>query len=401
MPDPVSDRLLTKPFLLVSAAATAFFIYVGVLVPIVPRFIEQDLNGGELGIGLNIAAFAVAAIAARPTIAALADRHGRRAVMIGGSLLAALAGVLAGMATTLPVFLALRALTGVGEAALFVGAATTIADLAPPHRRAEAASYFSVAVFGGIGVGPLLGEAVLGEDRFPLAFAVAAGFAVLAAIASLAVPTITRSGDGEPPRMRFLHPAAVGPGAVLGCGVAGFAVFAAFVPDHALDVGMSGSGALFATYSVVCLTVRIAGARLPERLGPRLSVTIALVTEAIALVLLAAVAEVWALWTAAAVIGFGLAFMYPSLMALTVNRVDARERAGAVSSFTMFFEIGSATGGLALGALAELTGKRVGFLGGVAMCVAGLVILRTRVVPADPPVQRAPVDVRYVPVAGD
>jgi len=42
---------------------------------------------------------------------------------------------------------------GLGEAALFVAAATLIADLSPPHRRAEAASYFSVAVYGGIGLG--------------------------------------------------------------------------------------------------------------------------------------------------------------------------------------------------------------------------------------------------------
>ena len=46
-------------------------------------------------------------------------------------------------------------------------------------------------------------------------------------------------------------------------------------------------------------------------------------------------------------IGVGMAFMYPSLMALTVNRVDDRERPVAISSFTMFFEIGTVTGGLA------------------------------------------------------
>ena len=62
--------------------------------------------------------------------------------------------------------LALRGVMGIGEAAVFVGAATLVADLSPRDRRAEGASYFSVAVFGGIGIGPIVGEALLGDDNF-------------------------------------------------------------------------------------------------------------------------------------------------------------------------------------------------------------------------------------------
>ena len=125
-----------------------------------------------------------------------------------------------------------------------------------------------------------------------------------------------------------IHPAAIGPGLVLASGIAAFAVFSAFLPDHARSVGLGGSGGLFAAYSVVCLVLRIAGAKLPERLGARRSVTIAFVALAAALAGLAAFPEVWALWAAAVVIGVGTAFMYPSLMALAVNRVDEADRPG-------------------------------------------------------------------------
>ena len=81
--------------------------------------------------------------------------------------------------------------------------------------------------------------------------------------------------------------------------------------------------------------------------------------------------------------GLGVAFNYPSLMALTVNRASDRDRAMAVSSFTMFFEVGSAVGGLLLGAWAQLVGKQYGFLGGVVFCVVGLWLLRSKVVPPD------------------
>jgi MFS family permease len=392
----VPPRLLTKPFIAVTAATAAFFVYVGMLVPLLPRFIEDELGAGELGVGLSVAAFAVAAICARPLIGRLVERYGRRRMMIAGSLLAGIAGLLCATVDNLAALLALRGIAGIGEAALFVGAATLVADLAPPDRRAEAASYFSVAVFTGIGIGPVIGEAVLGEDRFGPAFIVAGAFTLLAAVMSLLVPhrvLPAHAADGLPPLpqrhgiRRFVHPAALGPGLVLASGIAAFAAFSAFLPEHARDVGLAGSAGLFMTYSVVCLVLRVAGARLPERIGARRSVSIAFVALATALVGLALFAEAWALWASAAVIGVGMAFMYPSLMALTVNRVDDRERPAAVSSFTMFFEIGTVSGGLLLGAVAELAGKRASFGVAVVICAAGLWLLRARVAPA---VERSP-----------
>jgi MFS family permease len=399
-------RLVTKPFVAVTAATGAFFVYVGMLIPILPRFIEDELGAGELGVGLSIAAFAAAAIAVRPIIARLIDARGRRQVMTAGALLAGAAGVASGMVDALIPLLVLRAVAGIGEASLFVAAATLISDLAPPARRAEAASYFSVAVFGGLGIGPIIGEAVLGGDRYPQAFIVAATFTVLAAVMSFAAPNrVTERHDRAavpPARVRFLHPAAVGPGLVLAAGIAAFTSFAAFLPEHARSVGMGGSAGLFAAYSVVCLVLRIAGARLPERLGPRRSVTIAFTTMAVALAGLAAFAQPWALWLAALVIGVGMAFQYPSLMALTVNRSPDHERAAALSSFTMFFEIGTVTGGLMLGMVADSLSKRAAFGASVGVLVLGLWLLRTRVVPAD---RRERVfttgEIALIPAAGD
>ncbi|MET0145339.1 MAG: MFS transporter [Ilumatobacteraceae bacterium] len=389
-------RLVSKTFLAVMSATGAFFVYVGMLVPILPPFIEDELGGGELGVGLSLAAFAFAAIVARPILGRLVERFGRRRVMIGGALLAGTAGFLCALVNSLPPLLALRAVAGVGEAALFVGAATLITDLAPRDRRAEAASYFSVAVFGGLGVGPVIGEAVLSGDRFHLAFLVAGGFTVLAAVLSLAVPHRIELADGEQEAIeelgglpgatgirRWVHPAAIGPGVVLASSIAALSVFSAFLPEHARSVGFAGSGALFAVYSVVCLVLRLAGARLPERLGPRRAVTLSFASTATALFLLAAFAQPWALWVAAAVIGVGTAFIYPSLMALAIDRAPDSQRPRVLGSFTMFFELGTVTGGVALGLVAQMFGKRAAFGGAVVICLAGLWLLRSRVVPAD------------------
>jgi MFS family permease len=382
-------RLITGQFLAVTAATAAFFVYVGMLVPLLPPFIEDELGAGEVGIGLAVAMFALAAILVRPVIARLIETCGRRPVMITGALIAAVAGALIATVDSLGPLLAMRAVAGIGEAALFVGAATVVTDLAPADRRAEAASYFSVAVFTGLGIGPVVGELVLGDDRYHLAFVVAGGFAVLAALLALAVRSTPPPISADIPvpvrtgMAKVIHPAAIGPGLVLASGIASFAVFAAFLPDHARTIGLAGSGGLFTAYSVVCLVVRITGARLPEKLGARVTVTIALSTIAVALAILALFPYTWALWTAAVVIGVGMAFQYPSLMALAVNRVDDRERPAVLSSFTMFFEIGTVAGGLAFGIVAELSSKRAAFAGCLALCGFGLWLLRTRVAPLD------------------
>lgn len=412
-------RLVTRPFVLVTAVALIFFVYVGMMVPIVPLFIEGPLDAGEFGIGLTVAVFALTAIAARPIVGRIADRYGRRVLMVGGALIAAAGGALSAHVDTLWQLLACRGLMGIGEASVFVGAATLIADLSPRDRRAEGASYFSVAVFGGLGIGPILGEWLLGGDQFARAFTCASLFAVGGAVVALFAPSrvvspdadrdadgdvhhdLTASGGKRP----LIHPVALLPGLVLACSVAGFAAFSAFIPEYSRDVGLSESGGLFGVYALVSLVVRVVGARWPEQLGPRRAVTIGMGNILVSLSILAFVPTTGALWVAAAVMGVGVAFNYPSLMALTINRASDRDRAMAVSSFTMFFEVGSAVGGLVIGAFAQMVGKQIGFLGGVAFCAIGIWLLRSKVVPADSP-DAGPIvmpieRIEYIPVAGD
>jgi len=392
---PAQTTLLTRPFLIVTATAMVFFVYIGMLIPIVPLFIEGPLGLGEFGIGLTIAVFAASAIIARPMLGRLADRYGRRVLLVGGASVAGLAGIASSQVTEFWQLLVMRGIMGVGEAAVFVGAATLIADLSPRDRRAEGASYFSVAVFGGIGIGPIFGEFLLDDTQFERAFAAAGAFALLAAVVALFAParvapldTVDETIASAAPasgRRKIMHPAAVMPGVVLASGVAAFSTFGAFIPDYSREVGLATSGGLFAAYSLTSVLVRIFGATLPERLGPRRAVTIALGTLMIGLAILAIVPTVAALWVASIFVGIGMAFNYPSLLALTVNRASDSDRAWAISSFTMFFEVGSVFGGLFIGGFAQVVGKQTGFFGGVVCCLVGLYLLRFKLVPAGSP----------------
>ncbi len=377
----VTRRMFTKPFVLVTAATLALFVYIGVMVPLLPRLIEEELGGNEIDIGLNLAIFSIAAVLIRPRLGPFAERHGLRLTMIVGALLAAFGTAACTLIDSRWGLLPLRALQGIGEAALFVGAATFISDLAPHGRGAEAASYFSVAVFGGLGIGPVISESVIGRDRFDAGLWVATGFAFLAAaLATLTPGGIRHHEDGGERGPRF-HRAAIPTGLVLAFGVGGFVTFSAFMPDFSLTVGLDGSKWVFATYAGVCLVIRVVAAKVPDRIGHARAVSIAMTLSAVGLTMLFVWPKPIGVFVSAVIVGIGISFNYPSLMAMTVNAVPERERVRAISTFTMFFEIGTATGALLFGTLADLTSKRAAFLGGAGFCVIGLVVLWKVAVP--------------------
>ena len=374
---------------MVTVATFVFFVYVGVQVPLIPRLIEERLGGNEFDIGLNLAAFSVCAILARPMLGRFGDRHGLRLMMIYGALLTCSATIGSAMVMDRWWLLPLRGVQGVGEAGLFVGGASLINGFAPAHRRAEAASYFSVAVFGGIGVGPIIGEAVIGHGHFSRGLLVAAAFALLGATGSCMIAGEARPAVRAPrpacgaraTRPPMYHPAAIRPGLVMALGVAGYTAFAAFMPEHAKSVGLGGSSWVFAVYSATCLILRLVGAKVPERIGLARAVSLAIGGLVLGLVVLAALPTIIGVFAGAIFLAVGISFQYPSLMALAVNSVPEEERIRVISTFTMFFEVGAVMGGLMLGMVAELTSKRGGFAGGAVLAAGGMALLWFWLVP--------------------
>ena len=346
--------LLDRRFLRVTLVTFLFFIYVGIQLPLIPRLIEEQLGGSEFDIGLNIAAFSIAAVAVRPWLGRWSDRYGLKMLMVGGAIAAATAAAIVPQVGGRLVLLPLRALAGAGEGAVFVGAATMINDLAPNHRRAEAMSYLSIAVFGGIGVGPVISEAVISNSSFDRGFYVAAMFTIVAAVCAWTIQPMPHDHEpGRAPDVSHLprfHRAALRPGAVLAFGMAGFATFNAFVPDHATAVGLHGSKWVFVVYSVMCLLIRIIGARVPDRWGLAKAASVALSSLALGLATMSLIDSKAGLFAGTVVVAIGMSFLYPALSTVAVNAVPAAERTRVVSTFTMFFEIGSAAGGLLFGA---------------------------------------------------
>ena len=379
------DRVLTRPFVLTVVTEFALCLSIGMLLAVIPVYADDELGVGSFGVALAVAAVSPMLLICQPIAGRIGDRRGRKVLIVAGGLIAGLSVASYTVVDSLELLIVLRMLTGIGEGLLLVGAATIITDLAPEHRRGEALSLYSLGLWGGLALGPVLGELALGDDRFDAVWLLAGGCCLAAALIGLSLPeTVRRQSPaalGSPTRL--VHPAAVGPGLVLALMVFGFAGLGTFGALYARELGLGGGGAVFLVYSAVIVATRIVGRRLPDTLGPKR-------TSSAALVLIAAGLSVIGFWNVplglfagTVVLAFGHALGFPSLMTLAVNAAPAAERSSVIGTFTAFTELGFLVGSLSLGAVASAAGYDGVFVFCALWPLLGVLVL-TRVGSARP-----------------
>lgn len=381
-PAEARPRLITTPFLFVTAATFAYFCSLGMLLPVIPRYVEDDLGGGGLEVGLAVGAFAASAALFRPLVGRLGDRRGRRIIFVLGSLVVATSVAGYSLTSTLALLVLLRLVSGVGEAAVFVGAATSIQDMAPAERRGEAASYFSIALYGGLALGPPVGEFLYQQNGPHTVWYVAAGAAVLAALLGCRMPigTLVPPNDEKRP---FLHPDAVMPGVVLFLGLFALAGFTSFVPLYVDDIGLDGAGPVFILYATFVLALRLVGARIPDRLGSVPTATVALLAIMAGMAGMGLWPSPAGLYAGTAMFSVGMALLFPAMFSTVMHAAPEDERSHAVGTFSLFFDLAQGIGAIVLGAVVALSGERGAFVAASLVAALGVVVLR-RSVPATP-----------------
>jgi len=366
------ERLITASFVLVTLSTFAYFMAIGALVPTLPRYVERELGGGSIAVGAAVGVFAFAAAALRPFAGRAGDLRGRRILVVGGSAIVGISILGYVVADSLAVLLGLRLLTGVGEAAMWVGAATAIQDMAPDDRRGEAASYFSVALYGGLAFGPLVGELIERGADFDAVWLAAGLSSLIAAVLGLWTP---HRAPVDPQPFRFLQRDALRPGILLFLGLVPFIVFSAFVSLYGPQVDIDDVAPLFLLYGGLVLVVRIAGARLPDRLGSRRASSIALGMLGAAGILLGAWGAAAGVWVATVGLALGMSLLFPALFSATVAAAPEEERGQAVGTFSLFFDTAGGIAPPLLGIVVALASYRLAFAMSGVVALVGLFLV--------------------------
>lgn len=372
--------LLSARFLVLFGATLAFFVAGGLVVPVSPRYAQDQLGGTPADVGLAIAIYSIAALVMRPVVGWASDRFGRRPVLVAGAIIAIAAYGAHLAATTLLIFIVVRAVLGIGEAFFFVAATAMAADLAPAERRGEAISYFSLAIYGGLAIGPWAGDALLGIGSYPSVWIAAAVITLVAVGLALRSRETVHAPDERPSGkgrrgFQLLHAAGVLPGILIFLGVFGMAGFLAFVPVYVDKVGLLSSVPL-GIYASVVVVLRLVGARLPDRLGAVRLSGAALLATAAGLTLMGVVPSAIGLIVGTIGMSIGVAFTFPALIVVAVARVPVDERGTVVGTTTVFLDLAFGIAPLVLGVIAGTTGYGFTFVLSGALAAIGWVVLR-------------------------
>jgi len=153
-----AEALLVKGVILektaIPPALVLFFITLtyGGIVSFLPSY--ANYRGVE-NIGIFFTVYALVLLFGRPIIGKLADRYGARKFLVPGILLMAAALLLLVKASSLPMFLLVGVVYGLGFGTVQPILNALVISLSPPERRGAANATFAVAMDLGIGLGAI------------------------------------------------------------------------------------------------------------------------------------------------------------------------------------------------------------------------------------------------------
>ena len=355
-----------------------YFLSLGIMNPVLPRYIAGPLHGSPLAVGFGVGSFTIVSLLLRPWSGRMGDRRGRKKGIVLGAVAHTLGALGLTIANSLATVIAFRMLTGIAEAFLFVGASAAAQDLAPDDRRAEAASLFSVSLFSALAIGPWIGEYLMDHAGFDMVWLTAAGVVGAAALIALSLPDtrtedIVGAADGDAP---LIHRAALRPGFPLACAIWSLAAFQSFVPLYATrNLGLPGARTVLLANALTILTLRLVAGKLPDQLGHLRTARMALIFNPLGVAVMALWGSVTGLYIGTVLFACGQAFAFPSLMTIAVNNAPPSERGSVLGTFTAFFDLSFGGGAIVLGAVASAVGYRGGFLTAMGVALIGTTTL--------------------------
>jgi DHA1 family multidrug resistance protein-like MFS transporter len=178
------------------------------IVPLLPLYLTEHLNASVKLVGAVVAAFALVETLLKAVWGSVADRVGRRPLIVAGLLLSSVAPLLMSVLRNPVLFVPLRLVDGAGSSALWPAASAIMADRTPRDQRATAMGTLNLFFLSGLAFGPALGLFVVGlSHSYATGFYLASGLMIAAAVwGSVALrdaatphpaPSVTADGVGH------------------------------------------------------------------------------------------------------------------------------------------------------------------------------------------------------------
>ena len=329
----------------------------GMAVPFIALYLTETIGASATGAGAILALWAIVGLFGQPIGGTLADRFGRRPVILVGlatAAVAAIAWAIAGDVWTVAVF---TVLWGVGNAVFEPAAGAVVADVAPRELRTEAYGLLHVVNNAGFTVGPPLTALLVWAWSLRAAFLVA-GLTVLTylVIAWRALPETRPEAaiDAPPARFREALRNRLLVLVMIGSGLAAFvyALFETAVPVFVHDdrgIAVATWGLVFAINPLMVAICQYPISRWAGKRSSRAILAAGSVVLGISLAILWPFESLAALVVAVVVFTIGEMLAFPVATAVAADIAPERLRGSYQGALNLAFE--GSWGPAALGGL--------------------------------------------------
>jgi MFS transporter, ACDE family, multidrug resistance protein len=366
------------------------------IAPVVPDLL-RDLDVGDGGAGFVIAAVALPGVAVAPLIGLMADRLGRRAVLVPCLMIFGVAGAGVAAAPSFQILLAGRFLQGIGAAGLINLAVVIIGDHWEGERRTQLIGRNAAMLTVGLASFPLLSGVIAEFTSWRLALLPQA-FGLIVAVWAWrtldptrppSAGTIREQLNGLGDVMR--RPSIV---AVLVSGLLVFmlifGVFLSTLPLHLereFGLGSGGRGAILSIPAVTASLVAFNLGRISSTIGRRTVLVGATAVFVVSFSIMGAVPLVWVMALACALYGLGDGAIIPILQDTAVTEAPPEHRGAVVAVWVGAARLGQTIGPLLAAATFTATSTSTALFAGAALAGVLLVIMLTGPLARRPRVQ--------------
>lgn len=323
------------------------------MIPELPFFLTS-LGGADYK-GLIISLFTLTAMISRPFSGKLADRIGRKPVIMAGALVCVVCSLLYPFLTTVFAFLMLRLIHGFSTGFTPTGQAAFLSDVVPANRRGEAMGFLGTAGTLGMAGGPALGGWISSTISVDAMFYCSSIFAILSAgiaftiketvtdkhVVTWRVLSIKRQDLFEP---RVLAPCIV----MVLCSYAYGNLFTV-MPDFGAHLGIKNKGLLFTYFTVASLLVRLLAGKVSDKYGRVNVLRVSSILMTFGMLWVGFSESKTMLICGAFIYGLAQGATSPTLLAWATDLSNPEHKGRGVASVYIFMEMGIGLGALISG----------------------------------------------------
>jgi MFS family permease len=387
MDSPRKIRVPSYELLLLMCCTFTFTCYMGSYMrfPVVPLF-ARALGADTLQVGMINSSFMLTASVLSLPLGILSDRLGRKLLILCGLMILSLSSFLLCFSTSAVQMMGIYLLFGVGLASFAPTMMSFVADFSPATHLGRSYGWYTLAIYGGMSLGPAAGGLMAARLGFQPVF-MASGIIIFALFVMVfffmprARHVLIQRPSRRPTRdvardlLKNIPLLACWLATLGGC--LGLGMFITFVPLYAQDQGVhiGQIGFIFAVQGVANALSRIPFGRLSDRVGRRSNLVVAgLISFALSVGGLGMAYNLITFMVFAAGVGMSMGLAFTALGALISEVVSPDARGLAMGGYNSAIYIGMMLSSLVMGAVIREIGFANGFLivGMINLVTAGL-----------------------------